>query len=145
MRQKGSLIETNRSTNRDSLSSLKGMFSWSELFLTHVLFCVCLCSVSLFLSVCMTHIVDVCKCTHIYVCVLACIGWRRGSLVGQSCSSHAWRCLMHRWTCAIVFDWPHCSRWSYLSLPPDTRASLAAYLLTQPPLTPSPLSTSCPP
>ena len=96
-------------------------------------FFVFVCVQCLCFWVCVWHTLWMCVSVHIYVCVLACIGWRRGSLVGQSCSSHAWRCLMHRWTCAIVFDWPHCSRWSYLSLPPDTRASLAAYLLTHPP------------
>ena len=133
MRQKG------------SLSSLKGMFSWSELFLTHVLFCVCLCSVSLFLSVCMTHIVDVCKCT--YICVCSCLHRMEKGVI-------SWSELF--FTRMTVFDasldlryclWLAALFALILLIPPTWHTSLPRCLLTySPPLPPKhklpPVSTS---
>ena len=52
----------------------------------------------------------------------------KGSLVGQSCCSNAWRCLMLDRPRAIVFERPLCPRWSYLSLRPDTGPPPPPYL-----------------
>ena len=52
----------------------------------------------------------------------------KGSLVGQSCCSNAWRCLMLDRPRAIVFERPLCPCWSYLSLLPDTGPPPPPYL-----------------